>query len=144
MAKKLGQLRRSLKAKQTFGSIGLTRSRLAEDLKKSYKHGRVVSVGKRQRVVLGPSAELRDIVSKSKDIAKKQTNYAKVKQNRDSNKNKIVFKRKKELVSRHVKKNKGKYLTGVGTVAVGSTYAAKKKYDDRKSIKSKIKRTLGR
>ena len=106
MSKKLGQVRRALKAKQKFGAIGLTRSRLAADLKNSYRHGRVVSSGNKQRLVKGPDAELRGIVSKSKDVAKRQTKYAKVKQSRDANKTKIILKRKKELVTRHVKKNK--------------------------------------
>jgi hypothetical protein len=144
MSKKLGQARRALKAKQKFGAIGLTRSRLAADLKNSYRHGRVVSSGNRQRLVRGPDAELRSIISKSKDVAKRQTKYAKVKQSRDSNKNKIILKRKKELVTRHVKKNKGKYLTGAGVAVVGTSYAAKKKYDERKTVKSRVKRALGR
>lgn len=144
MSKKLGQVRRALKAKQKFGAIGLTRSRLAADLKNSYRNGRVVNAGGRQRLVQGPDAELRGILSKSKDVAKRQTKYAKVKQNRDTNKNKIILKRKKELVTRHVKKNKGKYITGAGVAVAGTGYAAKKKYEERKSVKNRVKRALGR
>lgn len=144
MSKKLGQVRRALKAKQKFGAIGLTRSRLAADLKNSYRHGRVVSRGSRQRLVKGPDAELRGIVSKSKDVAKRQTKYAKVKQSRDANKTKIILKRKKELVTRHVKKNKGKYLTGASVAVIGTGYAAKKKYNERKTIKGRVKKALGR
>ena len=45
----------------------------------------------------------------------------------------------------HFKKHKTKYLIGAGGVAVAGTgYTAKKKYEERKTVKSRVKRALNR
>lgn len=45
----------------------------------------------------------------------------------------------------HFKKHKTKYLAGAGAgVVAGTGYAAKKKYEERKSVKSRVKRALSR
>lgn len=51
----------------------------------------------------------------------------------------------KRKVTKHVVKNKGKYIIGGSSIAVaGAGIAAKKKYDNSKTVKGRIKKAIGR
>ena len=50
----------------------------------------------------------------------------------------------KRKVTKHVVKNKGKYITGASVAVAGAGIAAKKKYDNSKTVKGRIKKAIGR